>query len=79
MKRITVVLTVVLTMISTVPAFAASGSVAGQYYSTNIHTLLNGAEIDSINIGGQTLISAEDMVYYLFSVYWVEEARQLPV
>ena len=41
-----------------------SGDIAGEYYSTDIHTILNGIEIDSINIGGRTLISAENMSYY---------------
>ena len=58
---------------------AASGAVAGQYYSTDIVTTLNGMEIDAINIGGQTLISAEDMHYYSFSVRWDGETRTLCV
>ena len=59
--------------------FASSGDIAGQYYSTDINTMLNGAEIRSINIGGQTLISAEDMEYYAFSVYWNNELRELRI
>lgn len=60
-------------------AFAAPGDIAGQYYSTDIVTTLNGVEIDSINIGGQTLISAEDMQYYSFSVYWMADERELDI
>ncbi len=59
--------------------FAASGDIAGVYYSTDIKTYLNGAEIDSINIGGQTLVSAEDMHYYSFCVNWYAEERMLCV
>ncbi len=60
-------------------AFAKSGDIAGEYYSTDIITSLNGYEIDAINIGGQTLISAENMRYYSFEVYWDSEARRLDV
>lgn len=59
--------------------FAAPGDIAGQYYSTDIRTTLNGEEIDSINIGGKTLISAEDMIYYSFSVYWNPDVRTLEI
>ncbi len=55
------------------------GDIAGSYYSTDISTILNGVEIYSINIGGETLISAEDMSYYSFRVYWDDEARTLEI
>jgi len=57
----------------------AFGAVAGQYYYTDIVTYLNGVEIDAINIGGQTLISGEDMAYYSFSVQWLSEERELHI
>ena len=57
----------------------AVGEIAGQYYSTDIRTYLNGVEIDAINIGGKTLINAENMAYYSFSVQWVPEARELHI
>lgn len=60
-------------------AFAKSGDIAGEYYSTDIITSLNGYEIDAINIGGQTLISAEDMQYYSFEVIWNAAERLLSV
>ena len=60
-------------------AYAASGDIAGVYYSTDIHTYVNGYEIDSINIGGQTLIKAEDMKYFSFSVYWDADSRTLDI
>ena len=63
-------------------SFAAQtpiGSVAGSYYSTDIVTTLNGEEIHAINIGGQTLISAEDMRDYGFSVVWDSDNRTLSV
>lgn len=55
------------------------GAIAGQYYSTDIRTYLNGVEIDAINIGGKTLINAEDMAYYSFSVQWIPDTRELHV
>ena len=61
--RITVLLMTALLLISFVLPISAArpGDIAGKYYSTDIVTTLNGAQIDAINIGGQTLISAEDM------------------
>ncbi len=59
------------------PAMAVSGDIAGTYYSTNISAIVNGREIDSINIGGRTLISAEAMEQYGFGVYWEENERAL--
>ena len=79
MRKITAVFLIAAMLLCTAPASAKSGGVAGKYYSTDIRTFLNGAEIDSINIGGQTLISAEDMEYYSFSVRWDGEARLLDI
>jgi len=61
------------------PALAAAGDIAGEYYSTDIVTTLNGVEISSINIGGQTLISAEDMKDYGFEVNWRSDVKRLEV
>jgi len=58
---------------------AHPGDIAGKYYSTDIVTTLNGTEIDAINIGGQTLISAEDMRYFGYSVIWNGEERTLRI
>ncbi|MBQ4354324.1 MAG: hypothetical protein IJC71_05460 [Clostridia bacterium] len=55
------------------------GDVAGVYYATDIRAILNGYEIDSINIGGETLICAEDMAYYGFDVMWHPEERVLHI
>ena len=66
-------------MLFSTSAYAASGDIAGQYYSTDINTYVNGYKIDSINIGGQTLIKAEDMKYFSFGVFWDNDARTLSV
>ncbi len=58
---------------------AHSGDIAGKYYSTDIVTTLNGSPIDAINIGGQTLISAEDMRYFGHTVIWNGEERTLRI
>ena len=72
-------LAAMLCLLLTICASAKSGDIAGKYYSTDIVTTLNGVEIDSINIGGQTLISAEDMYYYAFNVAWNATDRTLRV
>ena len=63
----------------TVSARAASGDIAGTYYGTDIRTYLNDFEIEAINIGGRTLIKAEDMAYYSFRVLWSAESRELDI
>ena len=77
MKKILAVLFVIF--IVSVSVLAKSGDIAGKYYSTDIVTTLNGVEIDAINIGGETLISAEDMKYYGFNVLWDSKARELRI
>lgn len=78
-KMLSILLSIVMLLPTTVICSAKPGDVAGTYYSTDIHTILNGHEIDSINIGGQTLISAEDMHFYGFNVNWYQEYRQLHI
>ncbi len=75
MKKI--IMLTVLCSIMTVCVSAKSGDIAGRYYSTDIVTFLNGVEIDAINIGGQTLISAEDMYYHGFNVIYSDVERAL--
>ena len=58
---------------------ARPGDIAGKYYSTDIVTTLNGAQIDAINIGGQTLISAEDMRHFGHAVIWDGKERTLHI
>ena len=74
-----ILFTATLCLLMSICVSAKSGDIAGKYYSTDIVTTLNGVEIDSINIGGQTLISAEDMYYYAFNVAWNATDRTLRV
>ncbi len=62
-------------------AFVANavGKKAGDYFSTDIVTKVNGTAIDAFNIGGQTVISAEDLIYHGFSVTWNGELRTLQI
>lgn len=62
-----------------ISAQAKPGDVAGFYYSTDIKTYLNGEQIHAINIGGETLISAEDMYYHSFAVWWNGNDRILEI
>ncbi len=58
---------------------AKSGDIAGVHYSTDILTTLNGAPISAINIGGETMISAEGMSYLGFDTEWDNQARTLKI
>ena len=78
MKK-TIALIILLLSLFSVSVAAKPGDVAGRYYSTDIVTTLNGAEIDSININGETLINAEDMRYYGFNVNWYADKRELRI
>lgn len=60
------------------PVLGAVGDVSGTY-RTDLHTVLNGAEIETIDVGGHAYIHAEAMRDYGFAVYWNGEARALYV
>lgn len=68
-----------LMVLCAVPVQAKTGDIAGTYYATDIVTTLNGFPIEAINIGGNTLIDAEAMAYYGFSVTWLPETRCLDI
>lgn len=56
-----------------------TGTVAGDYFYTDIVTKVNGTPIGSINVGGVTLICAEDLSHHGFRVSWNGEARTLSI
>lgn len=66
-----------LLLLCSLPAQAKTGDAVGSYYATDIVTTLNGFPIEAINIGGNTLIDAEAMADYGFSVTWLSETRYL--
>lgn len=52
---------------------------AGDYYYTDIKTYVRGQLINSFNVGGKTVITAEDLSSYGFIVRWDANARALYV
>lgn len=79
-KVLTLPIACALTLTASLPAFAASGDVAGQYYYTDIKTYMYNAPITSYNIGGKTVIDAEILNWhYGFDVYWYEDTRRLEI
>lgn len=61
------------------PAGQGAGNAAGDYFSTDIVTTVNGTPINSINVGGRTLINAEDLSGHGFTVNWDGDARTLAI
>ena len=78
-KCFSVLIAVMIIITCCTGAFAKSGDIVGEYYSTDIKTYVNDLEIDAINIGGWTLISAEDMQFCGFSILWSPDTRELYV
>ncbi len=52
---------------------------AGDYYYTDIKTYIKGQEMNSYNVGGKTVICAEDLQYYGFNVIWNDVNRTLAI
>ncbi len=55
------------------------GQKSGEYYETDIVTILNGKEIQSYNLGGKTFIIAENLTDYGYNVQWNNEKRTLNI
>ena len=89
MKKVfTPLMIAILLLLSCMGAGAAVGDVAGHIYSTDILALINGAPIPSYNIGGRTVVLAEDLggistldysIYYGFYVSYDDAQRLLTV
>lgn len=58
---------------------AKSGDVIGKVYSSDILATVNGYPIQSYNIGGKMLISAEELKNYGFSVWYDDSTRRMDV
>jgi hypothetical protein len=80
-KRIVSLLLLITLVLFTMTAASAAklGSTAGYYYYTDIVTSLWEIPINSINIGGKTLVDAETMSHYGFTVTWHPEQRWLEI
>jgi hypothetical protein len=66
-------------MVNTPAAASVSGTAAGNYYYTDIKTYLWDTPVNAINIGGTTLIDAESMSHYGFTVNWHDDERWLEI
>ena len=78
-KIISVMLaTVIMVSMVGVVASAATG-VAGSYYYTDIKTYTRGQLMTSYNVGGKTVIVAEDLRSYGFEVVWNGANRTLTI
>lgn len=60
MKRITTIIILCLTLFTT-KAYAKTGDVVGNIYSTDIKAYINGVQVESYNIGGKTCVVVEDI------------------
>ena len=83
MKK-SVVLLSILALLAAVSATAAAkplkiGDVIGKIYYTDIKTYIDGKPIESVNIGGRTMISAEELQYMGYLVEWNGTARALNI
>jgi hypothetical protein len=70
---------IMLLMVYAPVAASVSATVAGNYYYTDIKTYLWNTPINSINIGGMTLIDAESMSHYGFTVELHDNERWLEI
>lgn len=61
--------------LSSITANAANGDIAGTIYTTDILTQIDGRNITSYNIDGQTLIALEDLEQYGFNVKYDDSVR----
>jgi len=79
-RLLAVILALFLALIVNLPVFAAvPGAAAGNYYYTDIVTYLWNTPVNSINVGGLTLIDAESMLHYGFAVNWHDNERLLEI
>lgn len=76
-KLIICLLTVVLLLVGST-AFAEN-NVVGHIYSTDILAFVNGKPIDGYNIGGRTVVIAEDLDNYGFHCFYDDNERKLEI
>jgi hypothetical protein len=81
MKKLSAFLMVLILSASSLGLISATASarVAGNYYYTDIVTYLWNTPVNSINIGGVTLIDAESMRHYGFTVNWHGDRLHLEI
>lgn len=79
--KISLILAVILMCIISMQGIvsAANGDIAGHVYSTDILTFVNGKPIDGYNIGGRTVVVAEDLDNYGFHCFYDDNERKLEI
>ncbi len=79
MKKIFSGLAFILLFLLIICPASAEGNIEGYIYSTDILTFVNGKPIDGYNIGGRTVIIAEDLDGYGFNVEYNDATRTLKI
>ncbi len=78
MKKLLICLFVMVALTLSVPVYAES-NILGHIYSTDILTFVNGKPIAGYNIGGRTVVIAEDLIGYGFALRYNDELRMLEI
>ena len=79
MKKITVLALFATILFASVTASAKPGDIAGKIYSTDIVAYIDEMAVPSFNIGGKTVVIAEELEPYGFEVIWDGDKRTLNV
>jgi hypothetical protein len=79
MKKIIALMLSFIVVTSVFTPVAAADRVAGDYFYTDIVTYIWGVQINAINIDGRTLVDAESMREYGFTVNWHEDRLWLEI
>lgn len=77
MKKLALIFMFIL--IFSISAFSAVGDISGYIYETDIVAKIATMPIPSYNIGGKTVIIAEEMMDYGFKVLWHNENRSVEI
>ncbi len=75
MKKTLFVLSLAAAAVIGGTAHAEVGDIIGEVYTTDIAATLDGSEIASANIGGETMIALRDLEDFNFSVWYEESSR----
>lgn len=77
MKGKIILITALSALSLTTVAHAKVGDIAGEIYTTDILTQVDGRDITSYSIDGKTLIALEDLKDYGFNVYYNDNIRSV--
>ena len=80
MKKIISIIVILLLLIGgSFSAQSSENGIIGHIFSTDVLTYLNGKPIQGYNIGGRTVVLAEDFIGYGFHVEYSEQLRRLDI